>query len=305
MTGILAGKTVIVTGAANGIGKECALLAAREGANVVVNDIGASLRGDDPSAVAAAEVAEEICKAGGSAVANAGSVSDRDAVQAMVDDTIAQFGQLDAIINPAGILRDKMFHKIEDADWDAVIAVHLRGAYNLSRAAIGHFREREAGTFIHFTSTSGIIGAIGQSNYAAAKMGVAGLSRSIAIENASKNVRSNVIAPIAFTRMVASIPVRDEAGAKRVERMCVGLRADQVALLAFALAADSAADVTGQIFCVRGNELVLFSQPRPVRSMSKTEGWSPQAIIDEALPAMRTDFADMFTSANVFGYDPM
>src|SRR3569832_501167 len=166
MTGILAGKTVIVTGAANGIGKECALLAAREGANVVVNDIGASLRGDDPSAVAAAEVAEEICKAGGSAVANAGSVSDRDAVQAMVDDTIAQFGQLDAIINPAGILRDKMFHKIEDADWDAVIAVHLRGAYNLSRAAIGHFREREAGTFIHLTSTSGIIGAIGQTNYA-------------------------------------------------------------------------------------------------------------------------------------------
>jgi NAD(P)-dependent dehydrogenase (short-subunit alcohol dehydrogenase family) len=198
-----------------------------------------------------------------------------------------------------------MFHKMDDADWDAVISVHLRGAYNLSRAAIGHFRERETGSFVHFTSTSGIIGAIGQANYAAAKMGVAGLSRSIALENAGKNVRSNVIAPFAFTRMVASIPVKDEAGAQRVERMRLGMRADQVAQLAITLAADAAADVTGQIFCVRGNEIVLFNQPRPVRSMSKTEGWTPQAILEEVLPAMRTDFADMHTSGNIFPYAPI
>jgi hypothetical protein len=179
------------------------------------------------------------------------------------------------VINPAGILRDGMFHKMPDEDWDQVIDVHLNGAYNVSRAAINHFREQDGGSFVHFTSTSGLIGNIGQANYAAAKMGVVGLSRIIAMEGAAKGVRSNVIAPFAWTRMIATIPVKDEASAKRVERMRNMTRADQIAPPSIALLADGAKDVSGQIFVVRGNEVFLMSQPRPVRGMARIEGWTP------------------------------
>lgn len=208
-------------------------------------------------------------------------------------------------LNPAGILRDGMFHKMDEADWDAVVAVHLRGAFNISRALVGLFREQGSGSFVHFTSTSGLIGNIGQANYAAAKMGVVGLSRILAMEGAAKGVRSNVIAPFAWTRMIASIPVTDEASAKRVERMRTGMRADQVAQLAVALAADGASDVNGQIFAVRGDEVILFNQPRPVRSVASADGWSPERLVREALPALRPAFTDLGASASVFAYDPI
>jgi len=305
MSGVLTGKVVLVTGAAGGIGKECALLAAREGAKVVVNDLGGSIRGDEGAAGPAEATAQEIRDAGGEAVSNSDSVASMAGVQAMVAQAMESFGGLHAVVNPAGILRDGMFHKMTDADWDAVIEVHLRGAYNISRATVEHFRNQGGGSYIHFTSTSGLIGNIGQANYAAAKLGVMGLSRILAMEGAVKNVRSNVIAPFAWTRMIASIPVKDEAGAQRVERFRTGMRADQVAQLAVALAADSAADVTGQVFAVRGNEVVLFSQPRPVKSMSKIGGWTPQSLIDEAIPAMKANFTDLGASAGVFPYDPI
>ena len=304
--GVLDGKVVLVTGGAGGIGKECALLAASEGASVVVNDLGGAVAGgDEGSAGPAEQTAAEIRAAGGKAVANSESVASMEAAQNMVRQAMEAFGGLHAVINPAGILRDGMFHKMTDADWDSVIAVHLRGAYNVSRAAIELFRNQEEGSFVHFTSTSGLIGNIGQANYAAAKLGVMGLSRILAMEGAMKNVRSNIIAPFAWTRMIATIPVKDEASAQRVERMKTGMRADQVAQLAVALASPASKAVSGQIFAVRGNEVVLFSQPRPVKSLARMEGWTPETLIEQAFPAMGPSFTDLGASASVFPYEPI
>ena len=304
--GVLSGKVLIVTGGGNGIGKECALLAAREGAAVLVNDLGGGLKGDDAgSAGPAEEVAREIRAAGGKAVSNSDSVSDYDAVVAMVEQAKREFGGLHAIVNPAGILRDGMFHKMPPEDWRAVIDVHLHGAFNVCRASIEHFREQQDGSYVLFTSTSGLIGNIGQANYAAAKLGVMGLSRIVAMEGAAKNVRSNIIAPFAWTRMIASIPVKDEASAARVERIKRNMRADQVAQMAIALCAEGAKETTGQVFAVRGNEVFLFSQPRPTRGMARLEGWTPESIINHALPAMKANYTDVGASASVFPWDPV
>jgi NAD(P)-dependent dehydrogenase (short-subunit alcohol dehydrogenase family) len=302
--GVLSGKVVLVTGGGNGIGRDCALIAAREGARVLVNDLGGGVSGSDAgSAGPAAKVAAEIRAGGGEAAANSDSVTDMNAVKGMIAQALGTFGALHHIVNPAGILRDAMFHKMEDADWKAVIEVHLQGTYNVCRAAINHFREQSEGSFTLFTSTSGLIGNIGQANYAAAKMGIAGLSRIIAMEGAQKNVRSNVIAPFAWTRMIGTIPVKDEASAKRVERMRNAMRADQVANFAVALCA--ASDVSGQIFTVRGNEIFLMSQPRPIRGMARLEGWTPETILAHALPAMKADMYEMDASASVFSWDPV
>lgn len=304
--GVLDGKVVLVTGGGNGIGKECALLAAREGAKVVVNDLGGGLKGGDEGDAGPAEtVAAEIRAAGGEAVSNSDSVTDYNAVAGMVQQALDSFGRLDSVINPAGILRDGMFHKMSEADWKAVIDVHLHGSYNVARAAIEYFREHERGNYVFFTSTSGLIGNIGQANYAAAKLGIAGLSRILAMEGAAKKVRSNVIAPFAWTRMIASIPVKDEASAQRVERMKQGMRADQVAQVAIALASDGAANVSGQIFGVRGNEVVLFDQPRPVKSVARLEGWNPESLLSQCFPAMSPSFFDLGATSSVFPYDPI
>ena len=304
--GVLEGKVVLVTGGANGIGKESALLAAKEGAHVVVNDLGGSVAGgDEGSAGPAEQVAQAIRRSGGQAVSNSDSVTSRDGVKRMIEQAMDSFKGLHAIISPAGILRDTMFHKMTDHDWDSVIEVHLQGSYNVCRAAINHFREQNEGSFVLFTSTSGLIGNVGQANYAAAKMGIAGLSRIIAMEGAQKNVRSNVIAPFAWTRMIATIPVKDEASAKRVERMKNMMRADQVAQLAVALASPATKDVSGQMFAARGNEIFLMSQPRPVRGIGKVEGWSPQTIAEHAMPALKPSFFDLGATTSVFGWDPI
>jgi NAD(P)-dependent dehydrogenase (short-subunit alcohol dehydrogenase family) len=302
--GLLTGKVVLVTGGANGIGKECALLAAKEGAKVVVNDLGGSTAGGDEGSAGPAElVVREIKAAGGDAIANSESVTSRPAVKRMFEQALDTFKGLHAVINPAGILRDKMFHKMDDADWDMVIDVHLNGAYNVCRATIEHFREQQDGAYVLFTSTSGIIGNIGQANYAAAKMGVAGLSRIIAMEGAQKNVRSNIIAPFAWSRMIATIPIKDEASAKRVQRMKDHMRADQVAQLAVALCATK--EVTGQVFVARGNEIFLMSQSRPLRGMAKIEGWTPETINNHAFPALKTMMYDAGATTSVFGWDPI
>jgi len=304
--GVLSGKVVLVTGGGRGIGRECALLAAQEGASVVVNDLGASVGGDDlGSDGPAEEVAAEIRAAGGQAVSNSDSVSSMNGVKAMVEQAMDVFGGLHSVVNPAGILRDGMFHKMTEEDWDAVIEVHLRGAFNVTRATVEHFRNQGEGSYVLFTSTSGLIGNIGQANYAAAKLGVMGLSRIIAMEGAIKSVRSNIIAPFAWTRMIATIPVKDEASAARVDRMKNGMRADQVAKLAVALASPEAKAVSGQIFAVRGNEIVLFDQPRPVRSVSRMEGWTPTSILEQAMPSMGASFTDLGATGSVFPYDPV
>ncbi|MBU6299772.1 MAG: SDR family oxidoreductase [Alphaproteobacteria bacterium] len=304
--GVLDGKVVLVTGAANGIGKECALLAAQEGASVVVNDLGGGVKGgDEGSAAPAEQVAQSIRQAGGQAVSNSDSVASKSGVAQMIAQALDTFKGLHAVISPAGILRDAMFHKMDDKDWDAVIDVHLNGTYNICRAAIGHFRERNEGSFVLFTSTSGLIGNIGQANYAAAKMGIAGLSRIVAMEGAAKNVRSNAIAPFAWTRMIETIPVKDEASARRVQRMKNAMRADQVAQLAVALASPACKEVSGQLFVARGNEIFLMSQPRPIHGIGKVEGWTPQTIAEHAMEAFKPSFVDLGASSSVFGWPPI
>ena len=304
--GVLDGKILLATGAARGIGKECALLAAKEGAKVVVNDLGGSVEGGDEGAVGPAqEVVNEIVAAGGEAVVNSDSVAEKSGAKAMFEQAMDTFGGLHGVISPAGILRDGMFHKMADEDWHSVINVHLNGSYNVTRACIEHFRNQEQGSFVLFTSTSGLIGNIGQANYAAAKMGIAGLSRIIAMEGERKNVRSNIIAPFAWTRMIATIPVKDEESAKRVDRMKNMMRADQVAQLAVALCSDDARDTNGQIFAVRGNEVFLFSQPRPIRAMAKIEGWEPTTILNHCLPAMKASYEPVGNTGSVFSWEPV
>jgi len=292
--GVLDGRVVLVTGGGNGIGRECALIAAREGAKVLVNDLGGGERGGDEGSAGPAEaVAAEIRAAGGEAVSNSDSVTSMTSVKGMLEQALDTFGGLHAVINPAGILRDGMFHKMPDEDWDIVVEVHLRGSYNVCRATIEHFRNQNDGAYVLFTSTSGLIGNIGQTNYAAAKLGIMGLSRVLAMEGASRNVRSNIIAPTAWTRLIATIPVKDETAAARMKAMQAALRPDQPAKLAVALASLAAKDVSGQIFGARSETLELYSQPRPVESLTSPDTWSVETILTQALPKMAPKFTSL------------
>lgn len=289
--GVLEGKVVLVTGGGNGIGRECALIAAQEGAAVVVNDLGGGLKGEDEGSAGPAEqVAQEIRASGGRAVSNSESVTNYKAVQGMVEQAMDEFGGLHAVINPAGILRDVMFHKMSEDDWDRVIDVHMRGSFNVARATIELFRNQNDGAYMFFTSTSGLLGNIGQANYGTAKMGIAGLSRIIAMEGERNNVRSNCLAPVAWTRMTQSVPVKDEAAAKRREVMAQTIRPDQPARLSVALVAPSAAHISGQVFGASGENIILYSQPRPIATQTKDTGWSVDTILSEAMPAMADKF---------------
>jgi NAD(P)-dependent dehydrogenase (short-subunit alcohol dehydrogenase family) len=303
--GVLDGKVILVTGAGRGIGRECALLAAREGAQVVINDLGASVGGEDEDAGVAETTAEVIREAGGQAVANTDSVAALAGAEAMVQLALDSFGGLHGVISPAGILRDAMFHKMTEDEWDAVIEVHLKGSFNICRASIEHFRNQQDGAYVLFSSTSGLIGNIGQANYAAAKMGIAGLSRIIAMEGAQKNVRSNILTPSAWTRMIGTIPVKDEATRKRVETMQQRMRPDQIAPLAVALVAEAARDISGQIFSIRGNEVYLWSQPRPIRGLFNLSGWTPESMLTTAFPAFRPEMYDLGNARSVFRADPV
>jgi NAD(P)-dependent dehydrogenase (short-subunit alcohol dehydrogenase family) len=289
--GALDGKVVLVTGGGNGIGRDCALIAAQEGAKVVVNDLGGGLKGEDEGSESAAEkVAQEIRAAGGEAVSNSDSVTSLRAVEGMVEQARDTFGGLHAVINPAGILRDVMFHKMTEVDWDRVIDVHMRGSFNVARATIELFREQNDGAYMFFTSTSGLFGNIGQANYGAAKMGIAGLSRIIAMEGARNNVRSNCLAPVAWTRMTQSVPIKDEAAAERRKVMAEKIRADQPARFSVAMIAPAASNVSGQIFGASGENIILYSQPRPIETVTKEEGWTVDSILKEAVPKMEPKF---------------
>src|SRR6476661_1986774 len=251
------------------------MLAAAEGAKVVVNDLGGSAEGEGADVSVADQVVAEIRKAGGIAVSNGDSVADPQGAERIIKTAIDNFGRIDCVVNNAGILRDRIFHRMSAVDWDAVIKVHLYGAFYVSKAAAPYFKDQESGSFIHFTSTSGLVGNFGQANYAAAKMGIVGLSKSIALDMARFNVRSNCVSPFAWSRMIGTIPTETPAEKERVERLKT-MTSEKIAPLVVFLASDLAKDVSGQIFAVRKNEIFLISQPRPIRSIHRGEGWSAE-----------------------------
>ena len=304
MTGMVEGKAALVTGAGRGVGAEIAKMLGAHGARVIVNDPGGAASGEGEDRTPALRTVQAIRDAGGEAEANFDSVADFAAAQAMVEQAIDRFGRIDVVVNNAGILRDAIFHKMTEEDWDAVIDVHLKGSFNTSRAAAPRFRAQGSGCFVHMTSTSGLVGNVGQANYAAAKLGIVGLSKSLALDMARFDVRSNCISPFAWSRMIGTIPVSGEAQRARVEKL-KRMTPDKVAALAVALASDRAAGVTGQIFAVRNNEIFLMSQSRPLRGLHESAGWTPESVIEHAFPALQSHFYPLDRSADIFGWDPI
>jgi NAD(P)-dependent dehydrogenase (short-subunit alcohol dehydrogenase family) len=298
------GKVALVTGAGRGVGRGIALAFAKAGAAVVVNDLGGNLAGEAGESAPAKEVADEINAAGGRAVANTDSVTSAKGAQSMVQMAIDTFGRIDAVVNNAGNLRDGLFHKMTEEEFESVISVHLRGSFHVSRAAAPFFKTQGSGAYIHMTSTSGLVGNFGQANYAAAKLGIVGLSKSIALDMQRFNVRSNAVAPFAWTRMIDSIPTNTPEQQKRVDGL-KKLVPEKIAPFVVALASDAGAHVTGQIFGVRNNEIYLFSQPRPVRTAHTAEGWTPETVIDRVFPMFANDLYPLHRSADIFTWDPV
>ncbi|MXW90885.1 MAG: SDR family oxidoreductase [Rhodospirillaceae bacterium] len=302
--GLLEGKVALVTGGGRGVGRDIALQMAAQGAAVLVNDLGGSETGEGASESPAMEVVREIGAAGGRASANADSVAGFAAAQGMVDQAYEELGGLDIVVNNAGILRDAIFHKMTEDDWDSVISVHLKGSFNIARAAATVFRGQESGAMIHMTSTSGLVGNFGQANYAAAKLGIVGLSKSVALDMGRFNVRSNCISPFAWSRMIGTIPTDTPEQQARVEKIKQMVPA-RIAPVAVALASDRAKHVTGQIFAVRNNEVFLMSQSRPLRSVQRSDGWTAETVLEHAFPAMQAHFYALDRSADVFSWDPV
>jgi NAD(P)-dependent dehydrogenase (short-subunit alcohol dehydrogenase family) len=301
---LLVGKVAVVTGAGRGVGRGIALDLARAGAAVVVNDLGSSLSGASTEETPAQSVVREIEAFGGRVMEDRHDVASFTAAAAIIDAARATFGRVDIIVNNAGNLRDTIFHRMTEEDFDAVVAVHLKGTFNVSRAAAPHFKQQGSGTFVHMTSTSGLIGNFGQANYCAAKLGIAGLSKAIALDMQKFGVRSNAVAPFAWTRMAGSIPDETPEQKRRVEGL-KKLVPEKIAPLVTALCSDAAAHVTGQIFGVRNNEIYLFSQPRPLRTAHSSDGWTPETVIQRVLPMFANDFYPLHRSADVFTWDPV
>ena len=301
---MLDGKVVLVTGAGGGIGRDFALAMAAAGAKVVANDLGTSIKGEGASSAPAEEVVKEIRAAGGTALANADSVADWASANRIVQAALDVFGRLDAVVNNAGILRDRFFFNMTLDEWRAVIDVHLNGSFYVARAAAPHFKAQESGAYVHMTSTSGLVGNLGQANYAAAKLGIVGLSKAIALDMAKYHVRSNCIAPFAWSRMIGSIPAETPDQQARVEKL-KNMETAKIAPLAVYLASDEAREVSGQIFAVRANEIFLMSQSRPLRSVHRSSGWTAEAIATHAMPALRAHFYPLERSQDVFSWDPL
>jgi NAD(P)-dependent dehydrogenase (short-subunit alcohol dehydrogenase family) len=301
---MLKGRVAVVTGAARGIGREIAMLLARQGAQVVVNDYGGSEAGTGESRAPADEVVDEIKKAGGQAAANYDSVASMAGGQAIIKAALDAFGRIDIVVNNAGILRDRMIFNMTEEEWDGVINTHLKGAFAVTRAAAPIMREQKWGRFINMTSTSGLVGNIGQANYAAAKLGIVGLTKVTALDMARYNVTANCISPFAWTRMIGTIPTETEAQKARVEKI-KKLSPAHIAPVAAFLATEQAKDITGQIFGVRGKEIMLFGHHRPITRIHNDEGWTVEKLAEIFPGTLQHHLVPNVTSGQYFNYDPL
>src|SRR5215471_14379816 len=286
---MLKGTVAVVTGAGRGIGREIALLMARHGAQVVVNDYGGSAAGTGTESGPADEVVSEITKNGG---------------QAIVKKAVDTFGRIDVVVNNAGILRDRMIFNMTEEEWDGVINTHLKGTFAVTRAAAPIMREQKWGRIINMTSTSGLIGNVGQANYAAAKLGIFGFTKAVALDMGRYNVTANCISPFAWTRMIGTIPTETEAQKARVEKI-KKLSPAHIAPVAVFLASDAARDVTGQVFGVRGKEIMLFSHERPIMRVHNSDGWTLESFAEIFPGTLQHHLVPHVTSGQYFNYDPM
>ena len=301
---MLQGKVAVVTGGGRGIGREIAMLLAKQKAKVVVNDLGGQGDGTGSESKVADEVVQEIKKEGGEAVANYDAVGTMESGKRIIQTAIDKFGKIDILVNNAGILRDRMIFNMSEEEWDAVISVHLKGTFACTRAVAPLMREQRSGRIINFTSTSGLIGNVGQANYGAAKMGIVGFTKVVALDMARYGVTANCIAPFAWTRLIGTIPTETEEQKKRVEKM-KKMSPVHIAPLVAHLASDEAQYISGQIFGVRGKEIFLFSQPRPVRSIHHSEGWTAERLAEIFKGTLGPSLVPLQTSPQVFNYDPL
>jgi len=271
--GLLDGKVAVVTGGGTGIGRAVSIELARNGAKVVVNDYGVSVDGRDPSSAPANEVVGTIRAAGGRAVASPESVATMAGGRSVIDLALKEFGDLHILVCCAGILRERMIFNMTEEEWDAVIAVHLKGHFTVMQPATRHMREKKAGSIITFTSTAGLEGSPGQPNYSAAKEGIVGLTRSTALAMARYGVRCNAISPTADTRMTQRLP-----GERR--GLATATPPEAIGPVAAFLGSDRAAHITGQVVGVRGAEVTVYSHPAPLRTTTSAEAWTPERLAD-------------------------
>ena len=303
--GQLDGRVALITGAGRGIGASLARVMAREGAHLVVNDLGGAVDGAGEDQAPAQQVVDEVTAAGGVAVANFGNVADHGDAEGMVQQTLDEYGRLDVLINVAGILRDRMVFNMTEQEWDAVVAVHLKGTYNTTRFAAIHWRQAREGHYrlINFTSVSGLHGSPGQPNYAAAKMGITGFTWSCANALHRYGVTANAIAPSAATRMLQDIPTGRQSGSMGDPADDPRRSPDNIAPPVVYLSSAASDWLSGRVIGVRGYKIQLYANPSIEREMIGSRPWT----VDEVCSEMEGAFRSALEGGPVFpwaGLDP-